>query len=309
LDVLLRIAPFFALIALGAVAGRLGLLDARRGGWLGAYTFWVGFPALLIHWLAQAPPPDPALTRAILAYAAPLGAILLAAPLIARRLGQPREACAGVAMTAGVGNTAFLGAPIAASIFGPQVRGVAALAVAVDFILLMALAIAVLQAGRPGGRPLAALRRVLLNPTVAGASLGVALSVTRTPLPAALDLPLGWIAATASPVALLALGGLIGRDREGATRADTGPLLLTLGLKLLVAPLLVWFALGFTGAAPEVRGALTLLAACPTALNVFIQARAFDIHARGAALAVIVGTVASAVTLPLAAQLLHAGAH
>lgn len=292
------------MIALGAVGGRHGLIDARRGGWLGAYTFWIGFPALLIHWLADAPPPDLSLSRAVLAYGAPLGAILLAAPLISRALGFSREASAGSAMTAGVGNTAFMGAPIAVSVFGESVRATAAVAVAVDFIALMALAIAILQAGRPGGRPLAALRRVLLNPTVAGASLGLLLCATQTRLPAAVDLPLGWIAASASPVALLALGGLIGREREGIGAADAGPLALALALKLALAPALVWLALGLAGAAADIRGALTLMAACPTALNVFIQTRAFGIHVRGAAAAVVVGTVVSAATLTWAAHLL-----
>ncbi len=56
MDLIARIAPFFAIIAAGAVAGRIGLLGPRLGAWLSAYTFWVGFPALLIRWLGDAPP-------------------------------------------------------------------------------------------------------------------------------------------------------------------------------------------------------------------------------------------------------------
>lgn len=304
MDLLVRIAPFFLLIAAGAAAGRIGLLNARLGGWLSAYTFWIGFPALLIRWLGDAPPPDPALARALMAYAAAMTAVLAAAPLIGRALGFPREACAGSAMTSGVGNSAFLGAPLAVSVFGASVRAPAAAVVAVDFIALMALSIAVLQAGRPDGRLGLALRRVLLNPTVAGAALGLALSAGHVRLPGVVDAPLSWLAATASPVALVALGGLIGRERARPGRDDAGPLVLTLALKLFAAPALVWLALGLAGATADVRATLTLLAACPTAVNVFIQTRALDIHARGAALAVIAGTVMSAGTLSVLAHLL-----
>jgi hypothetical protein len=123
-------------------------------------------------------------------------------------------------------------------------------------------------------------------------------------LPGPIDLPLSWLAATASPVALVALGGLIGRERERPGPDDVAPLALTLTLKLLVAPLLVWSALGLAGIEPPVRATLTLLAACPTAVNVFIQTRALDIYARGAALAVIMGAVISAASLSAAARLL-----
>lgn len=304
MDLLLRIAPFFALIAAGAVAGRTGLLNASLGGWLSAYTFWIGFPALLIRWLGDAPPPDAALARDLVAYAAAMGAVLAAAPLIGRALGFPREANAGLAMTSAVGNTAFLGAPLAVSLFGEALRAPAAAVVAVDFILLMALSIAVLQSGKPDGRVTIALRRVLLNPTVGGALVGLLLSLGHVRLPLLVDRPLSWLAATASPVALVALGCLIGREREPPGAADLGPLGLTLAIKLLLAPVLVWFALGFAGASGEVRAAFTLLAACPTAVNVFIQTRALDIHARGAALAVIAGTVVSAASLSILAHLL-----
>lgn len=304
MDLLLRIAPFFLIIAAGAAAGRVGFLNARLGGWLSAYTFWIGFPALLVRWLGDAPLPDASLARALTAYGGAMACVLFAAPFIGRTLKFPREASAAMAMTSAVGNTAFLGAPLAVSVFGEAVRAPAAAVVAVDFIALMALSIAILQTGKPGGHLAVALRRVLLNPTVAGAALGLAFSALHVRLPVVVDRPLSWLAATASPVALVALGGLIGRERDRPSRADAGPLSLALFLKLAMAPALVWSVLGLAGADGDVRAAFTLLAACPTAVNVFIQTRALDIYARGSALIVVLGAVISAASLSLLAFVL-----
>ena len=304
MELIARIAPFFAIIAAGALAGRLGLLNARIGGWLSAYTCWIGFPALLIRWLGDAPPPDAGQAAALGAYGAAMAGLILAVWAFARRAGWTPQAAAGLPMVSVVGNTAFLGAPLAVAVLGTAVRPLAATLVAVDFILLMGVAIAILQTGAASLGIGAALRRVLANPTVLGAATGLALSATGVRPPGLAAQGLSLLAATASPVALVALGGLIGRDGGLPARRDLSPLALALGVKLLAAPLLVWIALGLVGASAAARATATLLAACPTAVNVFIQTRAFGVFARGAAEAVVAGTVLSALTLPLIAHFL-----
>lgn len=304
MDLIARIAPFFAVIALGALAGRLGLIGPRLAGGLSAYTFWIGFPALLIRWLGDAPPPDLDQGLALGLYALTMTGLLFGAWALAARLGLSREAKAGLPMVAALGNTAFLGAPLAVAILGEGVRPQAAAIVAVDFILLMGLAVAILQTGTAAMGVFAALRRVLANPTVLGAGLGLLLSTTGTQLSGPLDQGLSFLALTASPVALVALGGLIGREGRWPGRQDRGPLALALGIKLALAPLVVWLVLGAAGVAPDLRATATLLAACPTAVNVFIQTRAMGVFARGAAEAVIAGTVVSAGTLALLAHFL-----
>ena len=112
MDLIARIAPFFAVIAAGALAGRVGLLNARLGGWLSAYTFWIGFPALLLRWLGDAPPPDAGQALALAVYAGVMAGLILVIWMFARRAGWiGPEAAAGLPMVALVGNTAFLGAP------------------------------------------------------------------------------------------------------------------------------------------------------------------------------------------------------
>ena len=304
MDIFARVAPFFLLIALGALAGRLGWLDARRGGWLSAYTFWIGFPALLLRWLGDAPPPGRDVVTSLVGYGAVMGATLVAVWGLGRRLRFPRPAAAGAPMAAVVGNTAFLGAPLAAAVLGESVRPLAAAVVAVDFILLMGVAVAILQTGAPSLGLGAALRRVLANPTVLGAVGGLAIAAFGLRLPGPADQGLTVLAASASPVALLALGGLIGREGLRIGPGEGAALGLVLSVKLALAPLLVWLVLTWLGVDPIARATLTLLAACPTAVNVFIQTRALDVFARGAAQAVIAGTILSLVSLTVLAHFL-----
>ena len=304
MDIFARVAPFFLLIAVGALAGRLGWLDARRGGWLSAYTFWIGFPALLLRWLGDAPPPGRDEVTSLVGYGAVMGATLVAVWGLGRRLNLPRPATAGAPMAAVVGNTAFLGAPLAAAVLGEGVRPLAAAVVAVDFILLMGVAVAILQTGAPSLGLGTALRRVLANPTVLGAVGGLAIAAFGLRLPGPADQGLTVLAASASPVALLALGGLIGREGVRIHSEERVALGLVLSIKLALAPLLVWFVLTWLGVDPIARATVTLLAACPTAVNVFIQTRALDVFARGAAQAVIAGTILSLLSLTVMAHFL-----
>lgn len=307
MDLLARIAPFFLLIALGVLAARLKLLD--EAGWRGlsAYTFWIGFPALLVSWLGGAPEPDAGLWMSVAAYVAVLVAVMALAYAVGAALGWRPVEQAGAAACSGVGNTAFLGAPVVVALLGESARGPAMAFVAADFSLLTAIvAIGFLRAegGRATGR---ARLAAVINPTVAGAVIGIALSLTGTRLWAPADAAVDLIAASASPVALVALGGLIGAQRLWPARQEAGPLALALALKLIAAPLLVWGAFSSWGS--DRAGLLTiavLLAGCPTAVNVFVQARAFGVFEAGAARAVGLGAVLSLLTLTLiAGQLGH----
>jgi predicted permease len=300
-EVLTRVLPFFLLIAVGAATARARLLDAQASRGLSIYVLWIGFPALLIRSLGTAPPPDPAMARGLVAYGLSAVALLFAALAVGRLLQWPRGDRAGASMAGVVGNTAFLGAPLAVSVFGPTAGGIAAGVVAVDFLVLMAFAIAVMQGATGSGSLLLTLRRTLLNPVVAAALIGAALSFARWGPPELVARALDLLAATASPVGLVALGAVIGLEAGRPAPGEAGPIAFALLLKLAIMPAVVGMAVGLAGAPPGFRRVAVLLAACPTAVNVFIQARAFEIFGRGAAQVVVAGTVVSAATLPLLA--------
>lgn len=304
LGVLSRVLPFFLLVGAGVALVRLRLLDEGMSRGLSAYVFWIGFPALLIHSLSRIGTPGPALAWGLTAFAGAALTVMAALLILGRVVGWTREERAGAALSAGLGNSAFLGLPVAAAVLGPEAARLAAGVVAVDFVLIAATGIALL--GWAAGRsiPGSALR-ALGNPIVAASLIGVVMALTGLALPDLLDRAVAAAAVSGSPVALVALGAALAlRSAESETAPRSGPVLAAAAAKLLALPVLTWFAVGLTDAPPAFRLGATLLAATPTAVNVFIQTRALGVFARGGARTVALTTAAACVTLSAVAIML-----
>ena len=306
LEVLARALPFFLLVGAGVTLARLMLLDGRMAQGLSAYVYWIGFPALLVHSLSRMGRPDHDLTLGLAAYAGWLAAIMALMVAVGLVLRWNRGERAGAAMAAGVGNSAFLGLPVAAAVFGPEVARVGAGMVAIDFVLATALGVALL--GWAGGRSVwRSTMQAFRNPIVAAALFGTALALLGLQLPGVLDRAVGAAAASGSPVALVALGVVLGLPAEAdAAPPRWSPVVVAAIGKLLILPILVWFAVGLTPAPPAFHLAATLLAATPTAVNVFIQTRAYGVFSRGGARTVALTTAIACVTLSAVAVWLKA---
>lgn len=304
-QVLSEVLPFFLIVAVGWGAARARLFDERAAEALSAYVFWIGFPALLIDALARAPKPAPGFAISLAAYGGCALATLGASLLLGRLLRWPERSRAGAGLAASLGNSAFLGLPLAIALFGDQARTPAASFVAVDFIVV--LSIGVFAAARAGGRSTSrAVAGVARNPVILGAAVGLILAATHTAIPPLIGRPLSALAATGSPVALIALGAVLGQPRRGLRRIVEAPVLWASLGKLLILPALVYAALRLTGAPADVRAVATLLAACPTAVNVFLQAKAYGVYPDGVTRVVTITTLASIATLTVLAKLLSA---
>ncbi|AAK24495.1 AEC family transporter [Caulobacter vibrioides] len=306
LDVAARVWPFFLLVAAGVALSRLRLLDARMTQGLSAYVYWVGFPALLIHSLSRLGRPGPELWSGLAAYAAVGLAVMASLVVGGRALGWSRPERAGAAMAAGVGNSAFLAVPVTAAVLGAETARLVAGAIAADFVVLAAAGVGLLgwAAGRSVWR---AMAQAFQNPVVIAALLGLLLALLNLALPQPLDRAVGLAAASGSPVGLVALGAALGLPQtEDEPGPRAGPVVLAALAKLLAFPLLVWLAIGLTPAPAEFRTGATLVAAAPTAVNVFIQTRAYGVWPRGAARIVALTTALAIVSLSLVAILLTA---
>jgi malonate transporter and related proteins len=294
-----------AVIALGALLAQLGVVDDRARVVLSRLSFFVASPALLVTVLGDT---DVAavLSKNLVATVAgvfvPVVVYVLAARLVWRR--ELPETVVGSLCAAYV-NAGNLGLPIAAYVLGDA--ALVAPTLLLQLLVLQPLALALLDHATSGrrfsmGR---AIARPLTNPLTVGSILGLVLSLTGFQLPAVVRDPLELVGGMAVPSMLIAYGislRLGPRPGHGTSATEVG---LISVLKLVVQPLTAYLVARFVlGVGDTGLLAVTVLAALPTAQNIFVHATRYG---RGEVLArdsIFVTTLASVpVVLVIAAVL------
>ena len=306
MDVLFITLPIFSLIGIGWVGVKLGLFDANVGAGLARFVFWLAFPALLLSSMAKAPAPDVAMASQIGIWLGVLLAFQILGRLSARAMGLDSQTQAGVGMASSCANTAFLGTAVLTSLLGPSILPLAAAFVAVENIVVVGIGVAGLKLAKSGGQNALVILRTfiggVLNPTSVGALIGFLISLSGQQLPVALARPLEMLGSAASPCGLVALGIVMATMTTHVAQEWQGTALVV-ALKCVALPLVMWCAFSLTGAPATIILAATVLAACPSAVNVFIQARQANVWADQAATAVFVTTLVSIVGVSLVAGL------
>lgn len=302
--VLIGFAIIGAVIAVGYLVGRLGILGPHAEFVLGRFAFFVLSPALLFTVLAEAD------ARQLFSALLPVSAIAslscmavfaLTALVIWRR--RVPETVIG-SLASGYANANNIGLPIAAYVLGDP--AFAAPIILLQLVILTPIALTILDVTTSGtlsvGR---VLSQPIRNPLIIGSALGLVLSVTGVELPEAVMEPFHLIGAAAVPTVLLLFGmSLHGRRilEPGSGRRD---ILLAVSLKIVAMPTIAWavgaFVLGLTGLP---LFAVVVLAALPTAQNVFNYAVRFERAVPVARDAVLITTVLSVPALVVIAALL-----
>ena len=276
------VAAFVALVAvavLGYFVGRLGVLRASDELVLSRLAFFVATPALLFTTVARADLSaifSPVLLTNLASLFVVQVLYLLVAVVIWRRTRG--EATIGV-LAASYVNAGNLGVPVAAYVLG---SGALVAPIVLFQLLVMApVAFAILDGDRQGsGRRISwrtVVTRPLRNPLTVASLVGLLVAAVGIELPAMLMRPIDLVAAAAVPVALVAYGLSLSGARDSITLSRD--VVLAVVLKTFVQPAVAWafghWVLGLEGIALL---APTLLAALPTAQNVYVYA----VHYRSA---------------------------
>lgn len=310
-SVLAGFATIAIIIAVGALLAHTRILDVDSQGMLARLAFFVASPALMVTVLGRTDVAQ--LFSANLL--ASLGSVVVTATvaLALARLVWKRSASDTVIATfaASYVNAGNLGLPIAAYVLGDA--SLIAPMLLAQLLVLQPLGLAVLDStvhaadlGQTRGRRL--LRRLsqpLRNPLMIGSLVGLLLSVTQLRLPRFVEDPLTLIGGMAVPAMLIAYGislRLGPRPGAGEPAVQVGTLVaLKIVLQPIVAYLLGRFVVGLDGLDLL---AVTVVAALPTAQNVFTHALRYqraEILARDA---IFLSTVLSVPVLVLIAGLL-----
>ena len=303
LDTLARVIIFFGFIATGAILARAGRLTREGLDGLSAYFYWLGFPCWLAVSFSQLRGFD---SNHVVLFAGYLTAMIVAGAVVVTLtllFKAPRDASAAAGMAGFINNSAFLGVPITLSLFGREAAQLGPLVVAVDFLVLFSLGCAAI-AKASGHTFKEALIRTCKNPTVIGALIGVVLLVLGRRFPPPIETALDLMGRSGPPVALVALGGMLGlMPWRNLARFDPVSAAAIAG-KILLAPALVAIVLWALHADPMTFKVCVFMAATPTAVSVFIQAKIYNVWYEGAAKTVAQSTGFSLVTLSILAVVL-----
>lgn len=304
--VIVGFAIIAAIVAVGYVVARIGILGAGAGPVLSRLAFFVLNPALLFTVLSRAD--LAALFSELLPTAAIVAGINLVAfaivALVAWRRPLP-EATIG-SLGSAYANATNMGVPISAYVLGDA--STSAPVILLQLMVISPLALTVLDLSTSGR---VSVRRVLLqplrNPLIAASAAGVLVAVTGLePWPEFMDF-FDLVGGAAVPVILLAFGISLYGQRPLAAGTDRRAVVLATALKMGVMPIAAWafgrFVFGLEG---HTLFAAVVLAALPTGQNVFNFAQRYG---RGEVLARDIVLITTGLSLPvliIAAALLAA---
>lgn len=271
--VLTGFATLAAVVLLGYVLARWGVLGEGADTVLSRLTFFAATPALMFRTVARADVGDvfsaAALVNVVTAAALALAYTLVSA-LVLRQRGA--ELTLG-ALTASYVNAGNLGIPLLvfavgdAAAIAPVLLLQLLVMVPVSFTLLDA------QTGRRGVSLAQTLTMPVRNPLVIGVALGLLVSVTGVTVPEVVALPVDLVADLAIPAMLVAFGlSLRGSPVPGRGEVRA-PLWTAVALKNLGGPALAYLVGAHVfGLAGEDLLAPVIVASLPTAQNVFVYA-------------------------------------
>jgi predicted permease len=272
---------------------------------LSAFAFRFALPALVFRLIAGQPLDrsfNPVFYCGYLASGGLVFAVVLG--LSHAFWGQALAASGARATTTSVSNLGFLGPPLMLAFFGDRGAGPLAMAILAEILVLLSLGGVIMGVSRGNNAAVGSLllRGTLLNPVVVAIVLGAVLAATGMRLPFSLDRFLGFLGAAAGPTALFALGGALATQRIDRATA-WGALGITTG-KLVIYPALAWFVLArLLQVEPFWSQAGVLLAALPSAGNVYVVAQRYAADVDRVSAAIVLSTLVSAVTVPIAAWL------
>ena len=302
--------PFFAVIALGALASGRGPFGPEAVRICNGFAFLIATPAMILRVTSRQPIAEVWNTSFFLALAGIGVTLMLAAATFGQRFGGlswPGAVSRGQCIVGG--NFAFLGIPLLLAFLGDD-RAAAPIAIGLicDTALIVPLAIGLIEAGRGSGSipsiVAGLVRGTIVNPFMLSMALGIALSLGGVAIPGPIDRFLTFLGAAAAPVGVFALG-LAARQWVGAGErlplAQMAPLVAG---KLVLHPLVVWIVLALLlRLDPFWVAAGVLYASLPIAANVFVISERFGTGSRPIAAAVVVSTAVAALSFPVAVWL------
>ncbi len=295
------VLPFFGMIFLGYVVARITRQPLEALGWMNTFVLYVALPALFFQLLAKTP--IERLTEfsyifgSVLATYIVFSVMFVGSVLLSR--GEIAESTIK-GLAASYGNIGYMGPGLALLAFGEE----AAVPVALIFCFenIMHFAIAPTMMALAGGEresparlALGVVKKIALHPFIIATAVGVTAAALQARPPAPVETLLEYLARAAAPCALFAMGVTLALRPLKRMPREIG---VIAGLKLVLHPLLCYVVLSLVGDFDPVWVySAVLLAALPTATNVFVIGQQYGVWVERASASILVTTIASVATV------------
>lgn len=295
------ITPYFGLIALGVLAGRLKRLPLDELGWLNTFIVYLALPALFFSLMSETPVEELARWDFIGINIGVTFAVLVLGFALAMLTTRGHVAEATVQALAGAyGNIGYMGPGLAILAFGREAAIPVALIFCFENILHFSLAPAMMAvAGQRREAPwrlaLGVLRQIATHPFILATAAGVAAAWLELSPPVPVGRLIDALAVAAAPCALFAMGVTLALR---PLRRVPGALGYLVPMKLVVHPALMFAALmAFGSFDPVWVLTAVLLASLPTATNVFVIAQQYGVWVERASATILMTTTLSVATV------------
>ena len=266
---------------------------------LSQVIFYIFSPVLVFKLITQSQLSNQDILRTLIFTVLLILLVGLLSWLLAKILRLDRRTMAAVLITAMFMNAGNYGLPLTSFAFGETALAFASVFFVVNAMLANTLGIVIASSGTMS--VWAAIKGLVKFPAIYALVLGVLFLQFSWKLPSGLDRTVTLLSNAAIPSMLVLLGmQLVNIKLNGQLR----PLILTSGMRLLIAPLIAFGlsqVFGMTGASYQ---AVTIESAMPVAVTTTILATEFDAEPTFVTTAVLVTTLLSPLTLtPLLAFL------
>lgn len=310
-DVIGLVLPFFGLIFTGFVVALITRKPVEALGWMNIFIVYVALPALFFQLLAKTP--FERLTEWTFIGGAVFStylvfSIMFAASIVVHR-GNIAESTIA-ALAAAYGNIGYMGPGLALLALGREAAVPVALIFCFENIVHFAVApmmMAISGADRHTPLQLAwgVARKIVLHPFIIATAAGVLAAYAELSPPLPVERFLEYLSNAAAPCALFAMGVTLALRPLKRVPHELAPIV---ALKLVVHPLLCYLILSWVGNFSKVWiFSAVLLAALPTATNVFVIAQQYHVWVERASATILITTCLSVGTVTALLYMITSG--
>ena len=288
------------LIGVGIALRATGLLPRDASKPLNTIIVWVALPALIFQAVHPARLEVAFLGVVAVAWVVALAGMALAWA-IGRALRLPAPALGAFMLVAALGNTGYLGYPVITSLFGhPGLVPAVFYDVfgTVGVLLTAGIAVCVRYGERDEAVHL--LREILTFPAVL--ALVAALALRWFPVPNLVSLGLDSLASMTVPLVMISVGLSLDLSKVSGHLKWAGPAAL---VKLVALPTLAWALASLVLREPMLVRVSTLEAGMPSMMLALVFGTRFGLDDDFIASAIVLTTIAAAVTLPVAMMIVR----